>query len=184
MWLFLISWTVKNFKNTKTSFPLFAFVESFLNFFFFFFLWNPHFYFYWNIWRDVQKNTYIQPKKLDYDDSFGADISSICTASIFIRIDLFSLFVYVRIISIPLIRLYIQISKYICQIKIFFRLFNVIITFREDILHIRNANMHEFLQAKYSCSISFRLNKFVYLLFFLFFTFKSLLMRFLYRMHQ
>lgn len=37
----------------------------------------------------MQKNTYIQPKKLDYDDSFGADILSICTASIFIHIDVF-----------------------------------------------------------------------------------------------
>lgn len=80
--------------------------------------------------------------------------------------------------------IYPNIEIYICQTKIFFRLLNVIITFREDVLHTRNANMHEFLQAKYSCSISFRLNKFVYLLFFLFFTFKSLLMRFLYRIHQ
>lgn len=110
----IISYLVdsQEFQKYEDKFSSFRFCGKFSEFFFFF-LWNPHFYFYWNIWRDVQKNTYIQPKKLDYDDSFGADISSICTASIFIRIDLFSLFVYVRIISIPLIRLYIQISKYI-----------------------------------------------------------------------
>lgn len=147
----IISYLVdsQEFQKYEDKFSSFCFCGKFSEFFFFFFLWNPHFYFYWNIWRDVQKNTYIQPKKLDYDDSFGADISSICTASIFIRIDFFSLFVYVRIISIPLIRLYIQISKYICQIKIFFRLFNVIITFREDATRICMNFFRQNIRARY-----------------------------------
>lgn len=61
---FLSRRQLRTSKNTKTSFQSsLRFCGKFSEFFF---LWNPHFYFYfyyWNTWRDVQKNTCIQPKE-------------------------------------------------------------------------------------------------------------------------
>lgn len=185
----IISYLVdsQEFQKYEDKFSSFRFCGKFSEFFFFFYRILISI-FIGTYGATCKKNTYIQPKKLDYDDSFGADISSICTASIFIRINFFSLFVYVRIISIPLIRLYIQISKYISvRQKYSFDYLTSSSHFEKTYFILATRICMNFfrqnIRARYSCS-SFRLNKFVYLLFFLFFTFKSLLMRFLYRMHQ
>lgn len=142
MWLFFTSWTIKdNFKKYEDKFSN-SFVENFLDSSFFFMKLSFLFLLLEHMARRTKK--YMHQKKLVYDDSFGADISSICTASIFIRMyfpfTFFSFTLITKIISVPLSRLYIQIKyrKY--------SLFNYHQVFQADVHFITRICMNFFGQ--------------------------------------
>lgn len=99
---FLSRRQLRTSKNTKTSFQSsLHFCGKFSEFFFYGILISTSIFIIGTHGATYKKIHAYNQKKLVYDDSFGADISSICTASIFIRIDVlpFFLFYFTKIIS-------------------------------------------------------------------------------------
>lgn len=93
---FLSRRQLRTSKNTKTSFQSsLRFCGKFSEFFFFYgILISTSISIIGTHGATYKKIHAYNQKKLVYDDSFGADISSICTASIFIRIDVLPFFLF------------------------------------------------------------------------------------------